>query len=86
MSHSSGINANRQSTVSICIKTESTLGIVEKVDKAIQTDIIETPSLDPCTTREERESKLYACIVCEFFEHKKKKCPFKKSQDWFHYL
>lgn len=53
MSHSNDIGTVLPSIVSIGVGTDSTLGIMEKVDKAIQTDKFKTISLDPCTTKEE---------------------------------
>ena len=76
MSRSSDVSAIISSTVSVGVGTDSTLGMVERVDKAVQTDEFEISSLDSPTVRKERERPARTCFIYGSTDHLRKRCPF----------
>lgn len=79
MSYSSDVGATIPSTVSVSVRIESTLGTMEKIDRAIQTDEFKIFSFKPRITREERESSAQACYICGSTNYWKKHCPLRTS-------
>ncbi|KAM7465558.1 hypothetical protein LguiB_013120 [Lonicera macranthoides] len=79
MSFSSDVNVIPPSTVSVSVSTDSALGMVEKVDRADQTDEFEIFYFDSYIAREERRSLAHACFNCGSSEHIMERCPFRTS-------
>lgn len=63
------------SNMGVGVGTDSIFGIVEKVDKAIQTEKVEVFPSDSSTSKVNREPKLCACCFCGSLEHKRKRFP-----------
>ncbi|KAM7490242.1 hypothetical protein LguiA_033163 [Lonicera macranthoides] len=74
-----GENATRHSTVSLGVGTDSTLGIVEKMDRAIQPDEFKFIPFDPCVSRKEFRSLAHAGYECGSSEHVMEYCPLRTS-------
>ncbi|KAM7486232.1 hypothetical protein LguiA_002241 [Lonicera macranthoides] len=77
MSSSSDVNITPPSTMSVGVGIDSVFGMVEKVDRAIQTDEFEIVSFDLYIPREERRSLAHAFFSCGSSEHVMEYCPLR---------